>query len=296
MPFIFVTVIALSALADGAASSNGAPDVPLRAPAELSDSGAAADSSTCLISLWNHRRDLVPTDLVRELGFNHIWSHDDAYTDQLWEDTHMYKMLQIPGVKQVMAKVERAAWGWTHEMSLRHVRWVAQLALDHPGIAGVYLNDFYDEVEEGHRTEDEWREIIDAARSINPDLKIWVPHYPHRDQGRHAFDFDIDGVILNLWGNDPALLAGAEEHVLRGLEHHPDKSVMAGLYLHAGVDGGRWLTEDEFRSVLGLYVDLLNAGTLAGLRIFGAHQFVERPEYIGWAREVLANVTCSLAE
>jgi hypothetical protein len=148
-------------------------------------------STTCLISLWNHRRDLDIKELVEELGVNHVWSHDDNYTGQGWKETHMYKLLEETEVEQVMAKIERAAWGWDHEMSLRHARWVALISKHYPLITGVYLNDFYDEVEDGYRTEEEWREIIAAIKSINPDLQLWVPHYPHREQGRHAFDFDI---------------------------------------------------------------------------------------------------------
>jgi hypothetical protein len=247
----------------------------------------------CLITLWNHQRNMDPTNLVQELGFNLIWSHDRPYDDTItWEETHMYKMLQIPGVKYVFAKIERAAWGWTHEQSLNHARWVAELSLEHPGILGMYLNDFYDEIEEGYRTEEQWREIIAAAREINPNLQLWVPHYPHRNQGRHTFDFDIDGVILNLWGNDPELMARAKEHLAAGLEHHPDKPVIAGLYLRSGPEGGRWLTEDEFKSVLGHYVEMVNAGKLAGLRVFSAGQFEDRPEYIGWAKEVLSGLKC----
>ena len=264
-------------------------------PGAINVYGQQADDERkdCLISLWNHRRDLDPSHVISELGFNLIWSHDPAYTGvEKWEDTHMYKLLQIPGVKYVFAKIERAAWGWSQEQSIAHAKWIASLSLDHPGILGMYLNDFYDEIEEGHRTEEQWREIIAAAKDINPKLQLWVPHYPHRDQGRHAFDFDIDGVILNLWGNDPELMARAKEHLAAGLEHHPDRAVIAGLYLRAGPDGGRWLTEDEFRSVLGHYVDMVNAGKLAGLRIFAAYQFEERPQYLGWAKEVLAGLKC----
>jgi len=250
------------------------------------------DERECLISLWNHRRNVDPTNLVKELGFNLIWSHDQPYTGQTWEETHMYSLLKTTGVKYVFAKIERAAWGWTHEQSLKHARWIAELSIDHTGILGLYLNDFYDEVEDGHRTEEQWREIIGAVREINPKLQIWVPHYPHRNQGRHAFDFDIDGVILNLWGNDPELMAGAKEHLAAGLEHHPDKPVIAGLYLRSGPDGGRWLTEDEFKTVLGHYVEMINAGKLAGLRVFSAGQFEERPEYLVWAKEILSGLKC----
>lgn len=263
------------------------------APVAEAQSGAATRQSSCLISLWNHRHDVDPAPLVADLGFNLIWSHDPPYNGQAWEETHMHRLLQIPGVDYVFAKVERAAWGWTHEQSLRHARWVAQLSVQHPRILGIYLNDFYDEIEEGHRTEEQWREIIAAIRTANPRLQIWAPHYPHRDQGRHAYNFEIDGVILNLWGNDPALLARAEEHLAAGLTHHPNRRVIAGLYLRAGRGGGRWLSEKELRQVLGHFVDMVNGGKLAGLRIFAAHQFVERPEYVGWAREVLARLECS---
>ena len=253
---------------------------------------ATEQKTECLISLWNHRRNLDPTNTVKELGINLIWSHDQAYSGQAWEDTHMYSLLQIPGVEYVFAKIERAAWGWTMEQSLTHAAWIAKLSMEYPQILGMYLNDFYDEIEEGDRTEEQWREIIAAAKNINPDLQLWVPHYPHRDQGRHAFDFDIDGVILNLWGNDPALMARAKEHLEAGLEHHPNRPVIAGLYLRSGPDGGRWLTEAEFRRVLGLYVEMVNAGKLAGLRIFSAGQFEERPEYLEWAKEVLSDLNC----
>jgi hypothetical protein len=240
-----------------------------------------------LISVWNHQTQLDISGFVEELGFNLVWTHDQPYTGQAWEDTHMYKCLQVSGVDYVLAKIERAAWGWTHEQSIRHAQWVAILSTMYQGIFGMYLNDFYDEVEEGHRTEEEWREIISAAKSINPNLKLFVPHYPHRDQGRHAFDFDIDGVILNLWGNRPELMARAEEHITAGLAHHPGKLVIAGLYIRAGMDGGRLLSEEEFKNVLGLYVKLVNEGKLAGLRIFSAGQLQQYPQYIPWAKEVL---------
>ena len=253
-------------------------------------SAGARGQDDKLITLWNHRVNLDLTGIIEDLGFNLIWTHDPPYSGQAWEDTHMYKCLQVPGIDYVFAKIERAAWGWTHEQSIMHARWVAILSQMYPGIIGMYLNDFYDEIEEGHRTEEQWREIIAAAKDINPDLKLWVPHYPHRDQGRHAFDFDIDGVILNLWGNRPELMARAEEHLAAGLAHHPERPVIAGLYLRSGMDGGRWLSEEEFKRVLTHYVDMVNKGKLAGLRIFSAGQLVERPEYREWAREVLSGL------
>lgn len=245
---------------------------------------------TKLVSLWNHETRLDISSLVDELGFNLIWTHDPAYTDQTWEETHMYRCLQVPGVEYVLAKIERAAWGWTQEQSVRHARWVAELSLEHSGIFGLYLNDFYDEIEDGHRTEEQWREIIDAAKSVNPDLKLVAPHYPHRSQEKHDFDFPIDGVILNIWGNTPELMAGAEKHLATGISHHPNRFIIAGLYLHSGMGEGRWLSEDEFKNVLRHYVSMMNENKIAGLRIFSAGQLYKRPEYIEWAKDILAEI------
>lgn len=35
-----------------------------------------------LVSLWNHETQLDIAPLVEELGFNLIWTHDPAYTNQ----------------------------------------------------------------------------------------------------------------------------------------------------------------------------------------------------------------------
>jgi hypothetical protein len=65
----------------------GAPE----SEAPQSDTGRPGASRTaCLVSLWNHRRDLDPTPLVEELGFSLIWSHDPAYSGQV-------SILQSPG-------------------------------------------------------------------------------------------------------------------------------------------------------------------------------------------------------
>lgn len=242
-----------------------------------------------MVSLWNHDVNLDITNTAKELGVNLVWTNDSPYIEQAWEDTHMFKSLQVDGINYVFGKINRVAWGWTHEGSVKHAKWVAALSKTHPEIIGLYLNDFYDEIEEGYRTEEQWREIIAAARSVNPKLHIWVPHYPHRNQGQHDFDFDIDGVVVNIWGNKPEQIENLEASITESLSHHPDKYVFAGMYLNSGNDE-RWLTEIEFKKVLGYYVDLMNEGKLVGMRLFSAGLFVERPEYISWAKSILARL------
>jgi hypothetical protein len=275
-------LIACSAVCSWA-QAEAAPAASEKGGAMRQEAPSLADEP--LISLWQHRQDVDIAAMVKELGFNAVWTDDDPYHGQAWEDTHMYRALQVPGVDYVVAKVERMQWGQTHEGSVKHAAWIAQLALSHKEIIGLYLNDFYDEIEEGHRTMEQWREIIAAAKAINPDLKIVVPHYPHRGNQERPYDFDHDAVIFNLWHHGD--ISRVEEHLVQAERQHPDKPIITGLYLNSGSGGGHWLTEQELKGMLALFVDHLNAGKVAGLRIFCAYQLEERPQYIEWAKEAL---------
>jgi hypothetical protein len=51
-----------------------------------------------------------------------------------------------------------------------------------------------------------------------------------------------------------------------------------------------WLSESDFKYILGVYVKHLNAGKTTGIRFFRAGQFVARPQYVQWAKEVLAGL------
>lgn len=255
---------------------------------ESSAARPAEGLATPLICLWQHEPQVDVTAVVKELGFNTIWTDDPEYTGQRWEETQMYRALRVPGIKYVIPKIDRVAWGWTHEGSLKTARWIAKLSLEHHEIIGLYLNDFYDEIEEGHRTMAQWREIIAAAKSVNPELDLWVPHYPHRGNEKRAYDFDYQGVILNIW--DPRNLEAAEQHLATAKAQHAGKRILGGLYINSGARRGHWLTEAEFKTTLKLYVDSINAGKLDGLRIYCACQFVQRPEYLRWAKEVMRDL------
>ncbi len=203
-----------------AVSAGASPPAGGRRTARTEVTGAQARPArpydTPLICLWQHEPDTDITSLVNELGFNTVWTDDPEYTGQRWEDTQMYRALQVPGIRYVIPKIERAAWGWTQEGSLKTARWIAGLSLQHKEIIGLYLNDFYDEIEEGHRTMEQWRAIIAAAKSVNPKLDLWVPHYPHRGNEKRAYDFDYQAVVLNLW--DPSNLANADAYLAAARE------------------------------------------------------------------------------
>jgi len=268
-----------------AESSNPAPSAGKETTSMTKPANSAKRPLVCL---WQHRMDVDIRGMVKELGFNAVWTSDEPYHGQAWEETHMYRSLQVPGVDYVFAKIERLQWGQTHEGSVKHAKWIGELSLDHGEIVGLYLNDFYDEIEEDYRTMDQWREIIAAAKAANPNLPIWVPHYPHRANEQQKYDVDYQGVIFNVW--DPQNLEGAERYLAQAEAQHAGKTILGGIYLSSGPRRGRWLTEEEFKKLLKFYVNHINAGKLDGLRIFCAYQLEERPEYVGWAKEVLKDL------
>jgi len=289
---LVLAVFGCTALAGGSGpkpSAAGSKSAPAPAP-EVSNTMAAAAKSLHLplICLWQHEPQVDAAPVVKELGFNTVWTDDESYRGQRWEETQMYRALQVPGIAYVIPKIDRVAWGWTHEGSLKTARWIAELSLKHKEIIGLYLNDFYDEIEEGYRTTDQWREIVAAAKAINPDLPMWVPHYPHRGNEQRPYDIDYQGVTFNVW--DPTNIAQADRYLTQAEAQHKGKIVLGGLYLNSGARHGHWLTEQEFKALLRLYVEHINAGKLSGLRIYCACQLVQRPEYVRWAKEIMRDL------
>ena len=243
-----------------------------------------------LISVWEHASDVDIAPIVADVGFDTVWTHDRPHdgTRRL-EDTLMYRHMSTPGVKYVIAKVERGIWGWTFDQAMRHTEWIANLSLAEKRIIGLYLNDFYGEMEEtakGGHSESEFREIIARAKSINPRLPIWVPCYPPRELD-HAFDFDIDAIIFSFY--DTKVLDEKDALLARALEKFSGKPLMGSIYLSAGSEG-RWLGEDEFKGMTSYFVDKINEGKLCGLRLFRVQSLIDRPEYATWTRAALARL------
>jgi hypothetical protein len=242
-----------------------------------------------LISVWEHddKVDIAPT--VKEVGFNTVWTHDEAYDGKMkLEDTLMYRHMKAPGVKYIIAKIERGIWGWSFDQAMRHAAWIAELSLTHKEIIGLYLNDFYEETEDiakGGHSAAEFRQIIAKAKAINPRLAIWAPCYPPADLDK-PYDFDIDAIIFSFY--DVAQLPNYEALLDRVLKKFPNKPILGSLYLES--DEGRWLTEKEFKGIIDYFVAKINEGKLAGLRVFRVQNLIDRPDYVKWLKESLAKL------
>jgi len=243
-----------------------------------------------LICVWEHDAKVDIAPIVRELGVNTLWAHDGPYDGrQEWKDTMMFRALQIPGLKYVVGKIDRKQWGWSYEASLKHAEWMAKLSLKHKEIIGVYLNDYYGEVEEGGKTRQQWDEITARMRAVNPELPIWVPLYPDNGDLDKPYDFDHDAYMFNIW--DDREVRKAEVYLTKAEQKHPGEPIITGLYLNSGRDKEKsWLSEADFKYILGVYVNHLNAGKTRGIRFFRVAQFNERPQYLQWAKEVLAGL------
>ncbi len=243
-----------------------------------------------LLCVWEHDAKVDISPIVRELGFNTLWAHDGPYDGKLtWGDTMMSRALGIPGMKYVLGKIDRKQWGWSYEASLAHAEWIARLSLEHPEIIGVYLNDYWGEIEEGGKTRQQWDEITRHVRAINPKLALWAPLYPDNGDLDKKWDFDHDAIMFNIW--DDREVRKADEYLTRAEEKHPGEPMVTGLYLNSGRDkDASWLSEADFKFILGVYVKHLNAGKTRGIRFYRAEQFNERPRYIEWAKQGLAQI------
>ena len=61
-----------------------------------------------LISVWEHSDKVDIAPMVKEIGFNTVWTHDKPYDGIMkLEDTLMYRHMKTPGVKYIIAKIER---------------------------------------------------------------------------------------------------------------------------------------------------------------------------------------------
>ena len=255
----------------------------------VSASGPVDFPSEPLISVWEHDElvDIAPT--IKDVGFNTVWTHDKPNDGVMkLEETLMYRHMKTPGVKYIIAKIERGIWGWTFAECMRHAAWIAELSLTHKEIIGLYLNDFYEETEEtakgGHSAE-EFRQIIAKAKAINPRLAIWAPCYPPSDLDK-PYDFDIDAIIFSFY--DITQLKNYEQLLDRVLKKFPGKPILGSLYLES--DEGRWLTEQEFKGIIDYFIAKINEGKLAGLRVFRVQSLIDRPDYVKWLKESLSKL------
>jgi hypothetical protein len=73
------------------------------------------------------------------------------------------------------------------------------------------------------------------------------------------------------------------------LKKFSDKPILGLLCLDAGSER-RWLTAQEFKGLLDFFVAKIKEGKLAGLRAFRVQSLIERPEYIKWLKESLAEL------
>lgn len=243
-----------------------------------------------LISVWEHAAKIDIAPVVKDVGFNTVWTHDKPYDGVMkFEDTLMYRHMHTPGVKYVIAKIERGIWGWKFDQAMRHAEWIANLSLTHRNIIGLYLNDFYGEMEDvakGGHTEQEFRQIIAKAKGINPRLPIWVPCYPPAELEK-PYDFDIDAIIFSFY--DTKVLQDHEKLLDQALKKFAGKPLMGSLYLNSGSEG-RWLSEPEFKQLTDFFIDNVNRGKLCGIRIFRVASLQERPEYAKWTKEALTRL------
>ena len=69
----------------------------------------------------------------------------------------------------------------------------------------------------------------------------------------------------------------------------PGKPILGSLYLDAGREH-RWLTEQEFKGLPDFFVEKVNEGKLAGIRVFRVESLIQKPEYVTWLKASLSKL------
>lgn len=246
-----------------------------------------------MISIWEHSSDVNIGPVVERVGFNTVWTHWGPWEGEKFEETMVYDHLNTPGINHAVAMVSREQWGWSsHLESLQHAAWVATLSLQYPGkFVGIYMNDYYYEIEETEgeagRSVEQFAEITELVRTINPRFPIWAPIYPNSHLDR-PFDFDFDAIICNVYSRGE--VPNMEKYLNSVYKKFPGKPILASIYVGRGTAEDGWYTEEEFKYLTNLYVRHINEGKLVGFRIFRAEQLWERPKYMSWLEEALENL------
>ena len=199
--------------------------------------------------------------------------------------------LLAAGVKHIVPTTIHTNW-MSHEDGLKALRDSITPSLDHPEICGVFLDEY-----PAGRNEAQIREVMDAIRTINPNLQVWIPwnSWFAADPSIDIYLSWLDGyfhiVCLNFHvlddeGITPSQL---EPWINRTRETFPGKPVWVTIYSKAGSgqQGGRDLTEQEFKAQLEILRNAYDTGRIEGVALYiGEYlHWTDALQYVDWFAE-----------
>lgn len=164
---------------------------------------------------------------------------------------------------------------------------VSRLSLDYPNIAGVFHDDMLGLVRREGMTPEQYLSVYSAAKSANPELKLWIVVYTHELEAAEWADFEPFMDVCNLWIWHSEEVVDQDEGIAQCRERFPDTPLVMGCYLRdytkrapVALD----LVKAQWDSVL----RNLEAGTLDGFSILSANLIDGHLEQAQYIRDVIA--------
>ncbi len=164
---------------------------------------------------------------------------------------------------------------------------VSRLSLSYPNITGAFHDDMLGLARRESLTPELYAEVYAAAKSANPDLKLWVVVYTHELEAPEWAEFAQFIDIVNLWVWRSEELVKQDEEIARCREVFPDKPLMMGAYLRdytlrAPVPMDR--VQGQWESI----ARNVEAGTLDGYSILSGNLIDGQLEQAKWIRDFIA--------
>ncbi len=162
----------------------------------------------------------------------------------------------------------------------------SRLSLKYPNITGAFHDDMLGLARREKMTPEQYREVYQALKSKNPNLKLWVVVYTHELDAPEWDGFGEFVDIVNLWIWHSKDVAKQDEEIARCHERFPGKPVMMGAYLRdyptvapVPMEHVRLQWESIARNV--------EAGRLQGFSILSGNLIDGHLEQATWIRDFL---------
>jgi hypothetical protein len=124
--------------------------------------------------------------------------------------------------------------GLDHHCYAKCAEAVSKFSLTHPTITGAIIDDFRATTAPSkNMTVPELKEVYEALKSKNPNLKLWVVRYSHQDfHGIDAYLDYIDGINYWVWVSSDHYWMARYQEDLWVLVEQLKKPILQGIFLH----------------------------------------------------------------
>lgn len=176
------------------------------------------------------------------IGADNVVSMDSNFDIDALNPTNLSRLSKFKKVICCLTHIEDKD-GW-HLLYKEAARRISELSLQFPNITGAIIDDFRDPPgPSGKMSVQELKEVYDALKSVNPDLKLYLVRYHVRQEYEELLPFKdyFDGINVWCWNTTDHFWKMLYKFDLRKLHQIlPGKEVLQGQFIH-DFDAGDWV-------------------------------------------------------